>query len=378
MSTQNPDGPLPSDWEEVKPDEPDLVKEHSEETSQPKALTLNSEFTTPTLTLPYRPADHHSTLDGSKGKMVDKTKPQLGREFRVKKWRLLPRIEPPKILPYARKAALRKQAAKDTLEKAKEIVDAYLGDWPSTMKFSHQTTKSLDTIEPHRRLKFATTQVKVINKDTLDAALALENARDIMEIESRRRVVVLNFANAYTPGGGWLNGAQAQEEQICYRSTLGHNCLLPEFYPMKADEGLYSSNVLILRENEERGFSWMWIDTPEKLPMVSVISLAATQNPSLDATKTKYKNQSERTLMEDNMRSILRVAAIHRHTRLVLGALGCGAFLHPPGEVAGCWVRVLQEKEFKGWFEVIVFAVLDKKDGVNFPTFKEALHNLEM
>lgn len=115
-----------------------------------------------------------------------------------------------------------------------------------------------------------------------------------------------------------------------------------------------------------------------KTPIISVISLAATQNPPLDATKTKYKNQSERTLMEDNMRSILRVAAIHRHTRLVLVALGCGAFLHPPGEVADCWVRVLQEKEFKGWFEVIVFAVLDKKGGVNFPTFKEALHNLEM
>lgn len=52
--------------------------------------------------------------------------------------------------------------------------------------------------------------------------------------------------------------------------------------------------------------------------------------------------------MEDNMRSILRVAGIHRRTRLMLGALGCGAFRHPAGEVVSCWVRVLQEKEFKG------------------------------
>jgi hypothetical protein len=54
-----------------------------------------------------------------------------------------------------------------------------------------------------------------------------------------------------------------------------------------------------------------------------------------------------------------------------------GHSVTPAGEVAECRVRVLQE-EFKGWFEVIVFAVLDKPDGVNFTTFKKALHDLEM
>lgn len=86
-----------------------------------------------------------------------------------------------------------------------------------------------------------------------------------------------------------VNGAKAQEELICYRTILGYKCLAPEFYPMKPDEGLYSSNVLILSENEERAYSWIWTKKPGKLPVISVISLAATQTPPLDATKNEVQ-----------------------------------------------------------------------------------------
>jgi uncharacterized protein (TIGR02452 family) len=376
MSTQNPGDPLPIDSKQVvNSKDPDSTKKDIKDTFQSELPFSQSESGTSTLTLPFRPADHHSTMPAVRKQSVNK----LPQVTKARSWAWPTRNRPRPTLPDGQRRALRAQAAQDALKVAKEIVDSCEGGFGISVKISHGKATTLEPTLKHPRFpNYPTTQVKVINKDTLDAALALHNAGDIMGIKSTARVCVLNFANARTPGGGWLNGASAQEEQICYRSTLGYSGLLKEFYPWKPDEGLYTSNVLIFRENEDKGYSWMWTKKPEWLPMIAVVSVAATQGPPLDRTNTKYHNDSERTLMEEKMRFTLRLAADFNHTRLVLGALGCGAFRHPAGEVADCWVRVLQEKEFKGWFEFIVFAVLDKKDGVNITTFKKALHNLEM
>lgn len=73
-----------------------------------------------------------------------------------------------------------------------------------------------------------------------------------------------------------------------------------------------------------------------------------------------YKFAADREAMKGRMRVVLRVAAVNGHRRLVLGALGCGAFRNPRGEVVRCWREVLGEGEFAGgWWERVVFAVMD-------------------
>ena len=48
------------------------------------------------------------------------------------------------------------------------------------------------------------------------------------------------------------------------------------------------------------------------------------------------------------------------HTKLVLGALGCGVFANPPTDVAQCFLEVFHEPEFQGgWWDDVVFAVMD-------------------
>jgi uncharacterized protein (TIGR02452 family) len=71
------------------------------------------------------------------------------------------------------------------------------------------------------------------------------------------------------------------------------------------------------------------------------------------------------------------VAIKHGHTKLVLGAFGCGAFGNPPRQMAELFKKVLAEKEFYGFFSEICFAIIEddnstkcNKEG-NYKPFKE-------
>ena len=61
-------------------------------------------------------------------------------------------------------------------------------------------------------VRYPETRVQVANETTLVAARRLTDASD--------RVLALNFANGIHPGGGFLNGARAQEEVLCRSSAL--------------------------------------------------------------------------------------------------------------------------------------------------------------
>ena len=268
-----------------------------------------------------------------------------------------------------------RRVAIETQRKIPYIITANMDKCPRHARLLVlKTTPFLATTHPY--YPALVSKVKVVRQDTFDAALNLQDAHEILGSADAKPVCALNLANAFNIGGGWKNGAMAQEEELCYRSTLSET-LPSRYYPMKPDECIYSSTVIIFRENYTKGHSYMWTSKPETLPVLSVISMAATNGPKLHPEdELQYEDASERILMERKMRLILRTAGYYHHRRLVLGALGCGAFHHPAQEVARCWKRVLQEEEFKGWFEMILFAVLDKPDGVNYTTFRAILHDL--
>jgi uncharacterized protein (TIGR02452 family) len=189
---------------------------------------------------------------------------------------------------------------------------------------------------------------------------SLEAARRLTA-RSPEPVAVLNFASARNPGGGYLNGAQAQEEALCRASALYTTLLRArEFYehhradrdPFYSDRVIHSPSVPVFRD--DRGtllatpFTAGFLTSPA--PNAGVITRRAPD----DAVRipAALASRAER---------VLETAAANGYRRLVLGAWGCGVFRNDPTQVAGAFRTLLGDGgRFSGHFEEIVFAVLDR------------------
>jgi uncharacterized protein (TIGR02452 family) len=218
------------------------------------------------------------------------------------------------------------------------------------------------------------TRIQVVDSDTTDTALALNPSPT-----NNRHPCVLNMANATSAGGGWQHGALAQEEALCYRTSLSLT-LKKHYYPLPDRGGIYSPYVLVIRENLKSGHDLLNLRHPSQLPVISAVSVAAVCMPptTTDANGVRrYVLAQDKRLMEEKMRVILRIAAKNGHRQIVLGAFGCGAFANPKEEVARMWASVLQEAEFAGgWWSDVVFAVLDDGRSNNFQTYQKELDGL--
>lgn len=286
-----------------------------------------------------------------------------------------------------RRAELR-IAARETKELLPDVLCQLKGDTTTSTLCS---LEDLEPLNPEACPKFELpeeegkptqkgTRIQVFDQDTFDTAIILQP--DTTSATEEKPVAILNLASERHPGGGWLNGALAQEEALCYRSSL-YLTLKDDFYPIPPLSGVYSPTVIIIRDALSRGHGLLCGETPaEDLPVTSVITVAAQRTPKLSRHLT-YQHDSDRQLMKNKIRLILRIAARNGHTKLVLGALGCGAFRNPPQDVAQCFLEVFHEKEFEGgWWEQMAFAVLDnvrnggKEGNGNYGIFYRTLNGV--
>jgi len=142
-------------------------------------------------------------------------------------------------------------------------------------------------------------------------------------------------------------------------------------YPIPEAGGIYSKNVLILRDNEKTGYAFL----PQPFHL-SFIAQAAKHDPVLEDGKL---SAADATDLERKIRSILKIGYNHDHDSIVLGALGCGAFKNPPIDVAKIFHKVV--KEFLPYYEYIVFAIIDDRNSMNnskegnLKSFKRILEN---
>ena len=171
-------------------------------------------------------------------------------------------------------------------------------------------------------------------------------------------VACLVFASARNPGGGFLNGAQAQEEAIARSSAL-YACLTTasEFYAYHrthrdlrySDRVIYSPEVPVFRDD-----NGALLATPYR---VSFLTAAAPNKSAILREQPERAAEIPAALARRTNR-VLEVAAGHGHQRLVLGAWGCGVFGNDPTTVATAFNAALRNSP---WFTHVTFAVLDTR-----------------
>lgn len=186
-------------------------------------------------------------------------------------------------------------------------------------------------------------------------------------------VAALNFASARNPGGGFLSGAQAQEESLARSSGLYASLTrVPEFYERhRHNPSLLYSDSLILSPR----CPVFRDDAGALLPEVHHVSFISGAAPNAGALQRQRSSELEliASTLHRRIEQVLALAAAQGYRQLVLGAWGCGVFRNDPMQVAASFATLLRG----GWeryFSRVLFAVLDPTPpGQTIAAFRAAL-----
>ena len=214
-----------------------------------------------------------------------------------------------------------------------------------------------------------------INMDCMDLAEQL--------IAQSYDPAILNLASAKRPCGGWDAGMGAQEESLCFSSTLSQSLYQfgdPKYknvrdsgvpvreigYPHDINYGgIYSPDVTFFRNNISKYYTLR--DKSFKCDVITVAALcfngkshyAGIDELSYQAADGGFTPEG-REIMLNKIRTIFRMGVEHSKDALILGAAGCGAYALLPSAVAPLFRVVMEEPEFRNKFKLLVFAILER------------------
>jgi uncharacterized protein (TIGR02452 family) len=219
---------------------------------------------------------------------------------------------------------------------------------------------------PRPARRDASGNIEVVAQSTLDAMQELTG--------QGARLAALNFASARNPGGGFLGGAQAQEESLARSGGL-YPCLLraaPFYEAHRRERDLCYSHRMVFSPKvpffkNDAG------DLLEAPYVADIVTAAAPNFGAVEANQAADLGRVPRVLHERADR-VLALAAHYGHTHLVLGAWGCGVFRNPPGMVAGIFAALLGPGgPYHRTFDRVRFAIYDRSRSQAVATaFKQA------
>ncbi|KAJ7450070.1 hypothetical protein B0H11DRAFT_325799 [Mycena galericulata] len=243
----------------------------------------------------------------------------------------------------------------------------------STLQTAYYAPDSLLSTWQSFRPKNSTTRtvIEILETTTLDAA------RNAALKGYKRPIGLLSFASAEQPGGGFINGASAQEESIARSSTLYKSLMTPtaqQFYSLHTTNTgnnggfythsmVYSPKVVVFRSDDGK-----WVPPME----VDVLTSPAVHAGRVHASSSSSSTQSTiDSTMHERMARILFLFERRRVRNIVLGSFGTGVFQNDVPAVARIWATLLvgDNARFARSFDYVAFAVVDR---VTWARFKSA------
>lgn len=196
------------------------------------------------------------------------------------------------------------------------------------------------------------TVIEVTNETTLSAARRL--------VDAGMNPVALNFASAKNPGGGFLNGAQAQEESLARASGLYacvKDCEMYKYHRrnksyLYTDYAIYSPDVPVFRDDEDR-----LLAEPYELSFLT----APAANMSALRQNAPERIHLASPTMARRIERVLTIMHNEGHDSVVAGAWGCGVFGNDPIVVADHFADALNGP-LKNRFDCVVFAIYDPRE----------------
>lgn len=192
---------------------------------------------------------------------------------------------------------------------------------------------------------------------------------------------VLNMANSHVPGGAYVEGAVAQEENM-FRRTDCHFSITPDQFDrateqyhdemtqlLSARDGRVCLDVarprVCVRGAEDRtrpDLGYPWLADDEVFPFYEL--RAAAQDLRGGGSFDEQDARRRIAAQLDTLRS-------HGIRHAVLGAFGCGAFLNPAPQVAQLYRAAIAKRSAD--FSVIAFAIFAAGYGPdNYTPFRAA------
>lgn len=188
-------------------------------------------------------------------------------------------------------------------------------------------------------------------------------------------ILVLNLANPVNPGGGVRNGARAQEEDLCRKSSLLlslESSVAKRYYDYNKSLNTYmGSDALMITPYVEI----IKDENGELLDDTVVVSVLTCAAPMVSRGKEGMSESEYEEMVYNRIVGMLKCVAYLGYKHLVLGAWGCGAFGNDAHVISDLFYKAFKEIDYnrhveKDLFRRIDFAVLDKTDDqYNFKEF---------